>query len=260
MRALTSVLESDEVGQAQVCRAPLEERLASSRAQTAASVLTKQNAFTRQRGQPSSVQCYNFLFNVSVLHFFFNNFVMSSSVVSVEDHQQIVLNTWSSSAVFLSLSWLLLPLPSRRTVSWDSALVPALAGRGGEAAWTAAQLPCRSHSPQQMHFSYGCCCSSVIETLSSQHQDPVCSSKYREVFILFFLSRNGPPLFYLFYFLERSQRSFIFGWFWDIELKIQEEVVGARKRLSSSKKKKTPASYGVFAVWCSAANQSPKLR
>lgn len=88
MRALTSVLESDEVGQAQVCRAPPEERLASSRAQTAASVWTKQNAFTRQRGQPSSVQCYDFLFNVSVLPLFFYNFVMSSSVVSVEDHQQ----------------------------------------------------------------------------------------------------------------------------------------------------------------------------
>lgn len=123
----------------------------------------------------------------SFAFFFFYNFVMSSSVVSVEDHQQTFrshpmrvlrlhqilsvselmdgrscrragpistggLDTRSSSAVFLSLSWLLRPLPSRRTVSWDSALVPALAGRGGEAAWTAAQLPCRSRSPQQMHL------------------------------------------------------------------------------------------------------------
>lgn len=42
MRALTSVLERAEVGQAQVCRAPPEDRLASSRAQSAASVSAKQ--------------------------------------------------------------------------------------------------------------------------------------------------------------------------------------------------------------------------
>lgn len=297
MRALTSVLESDEVGQAQVCRAPPEERLASSRAQAAASVWTQQNAFTRQWGQPSAVQCYDFLFQFCL--FFFYNFVTSSSVVSVEDHQQTFrsnpmrvlrlhqilsvselmdgrscrragrpistggLDTWSSSAVFLSLSWLLRPLPSRRTVSWDSALVPALAGRGGEAAWTAAQLPCRSRSLQQMHLDEPSHMDVVVPLWLKRCQVSIktrCVRLNIGFFFSFFVTRWTSFILFILFFRKVPT---VFHIWMILRHWIKNTRGGCRCQEAAfifQKKKQTPACSGVFAVWCSAANRSPKLR